>query len=193
MLTLSSPKSNASEQLRHASTLRSAAGLTSQPLRRNSERQTQFQGRASARNTRISRLLVLQGRNVALTGSAGGSPQTILQIHNGGAWEFFNNGQFRFTPTGLGTLVSTGLYPVVGNYSATNAGIQFAGSRSLTIGSTSRTTVTLRGNIFVQNGGIRASVLHQTTSSSAAVINNTPFSGGSNRTVTMSMNMVRIG
>lgn len=168
-------------------------------------RQQKFQNRSStvqqsgsfttSRNTRqVSRVFVLQGRNAfAVKIDGNGTPSTtgVRQMHNGGAWEFFNNGQFRFTPAGLGVVARTDLFPIVGTYRSTNNGIRFSGSRSSS-NLTSRNAAAIGGNIVVRNGAIRASVIQRTVTINAAVVNGTPFGNTIDRTVKIDMNMVRI-
>lgn len=202
MLTLSrSPNSS-----RLTDSSRRSAGLSSDSFNRDNALQFQFrvQNRSSAAQSNrsavssrngVGRLLLLQGRNPvvrSISGNGTQATQGVLQMHNGGSWEFFSGGQFRFTPAGLGTVARTDLYPIVGNYRSTSTGgISFFGSRS-SANLTSRNTAAVSGSIEVRNGAIVARVAQRTVLTNAAVINGTPFGNTIDRTVVLDMNMVRI-
>ncbi|QYO63906.1 hypothetical protein [Leptolyngbya sp. 7M] len=129
---------------------------------------------------------------VKVAGNGTSNVTGVRQMHNGGTWEFFNNGQFRFTPAGLGVVARTDLFPVVGNYRSTASGITFSGTRS-SANLTSRNAVGISGTIAARNGAIGATVLQRTININAAVVNGTPFGNTIDRTVRIDMNMARIG
>lgn len=200
--------SSRTQQLNPASIRSAASGLASETLnqtrplqqpslrlqKRSSAAQPNSFSTASA-NTRVSRLLVLQGRNASAVKVAGNGTSTVTlvrQMHSGGSWEFFNNGQFRFTPAGLGVVARTDLFPVVGTYRATASSISLSGSRS-SANSTSRNSVLISGTIVARNGRLTARILQRTVNVNAAVVNGTSFGSTIDRTVRIDMNMVRIG
>ena len=200
MLTVS--KSSSLSQT--ASSLRQSAALSSRAFSHdNNLQQPHFQSRSSASKStsfsggaarQVNRLLVLQGRNasaVKIGGNGTSSVTGVRQMHNGGAWEFFSNGRFRFTPAGLGVVARTDLFPIVGDYRSTNGRTSFSGFRS-SISSTSRNSATIRGNIVAQNGIIRATVIQRVVAINAVVVNGVSFRSAIDRTVRIDMNMVRI-
>lgn len=143
---------------------------------------------------RINRLFVFQGRSpsvLRVTGNGTRNTTGVQQMHNGGAWEFFSNGAFRFTPAGLGTVARTDLFPIVGRYQQSNGGLSFSGSRSSST-TTSRNFASVWGSFYRSGSGFRARVAQQTVSINAVVINGTSFGSTINRTVTLDMAMVRI-
>lgn len=143
---------------------------------------------------RVSRQFVFRGhspRVLSISGNGTRSTQTVQQMHQGGAWEFFSNGAFRFTPAGLGTIARTDLFPIVGTYQQTRNGISFAGSRSSSM-LTSRNFASLQGNFFIRNGALQANVAQRTVLINAARINNTPFGNTIDRTVVLNVQMVRV-
>lgn len=200
--------SSRAQQLNPASIRSAAAGLSPETLHQTRSLQQpsfRLQNRSSAAqptsfsnasaNTRASRLLVLQGRNasaVKVAGNGTSSVTLVRQMHSGGSWEFFRNGQFRFTPAGLGVVARTDLFPVVGTYRATASSISLSGSRS-SANSTSRNSVLISGTIAVRNGRLTARILQRTVNVNAAVVNGTSFGSTIDRTVRIDMNMVRIG
>lgn len=207
MQTLTYPSST--QQLSRASIRSIASGLASENLNqtrslqqpsfrlqnRSSAAQQNSFTTASANTRQVSRLLVLQGRNVSAVKVAGNGTSNVTsvrQMHSGGAWEFFSNGQFRFTPAGLGVVARTDLFPLVGTYRATASSITLSGSRS-SANSTSRNSVAISGTIVARNGGLAATVFQRTVNINAAVVNGTSFGNTIDRTVRIDMNMVRIG
>lgn len=182
----------AAEQLSHIRSLQ-------QPLFRLQNRSSAAQkniafSSASANTRQVNRPLALQGRNVSAVKVAGnGTPvvTSVTQMHNGGAWNFFSNGRFRFTPAGLGVVARTDLFPVVGTYRSTASNITFSGTRR-SADLTSRNAVEIRGTIVTRNGGFRATVFQRTVIIMASVVNGISFSNTIDRTVRINMNMVRI-
>ena len=200
MLTVS--KSSSLSQT--ASSLRQSAALSSRAFSHdNNLQQPHFQSRSSASKStsfsggaarQVNRLLVLQGRNAfafKIGGNGTSSVTGVQQMHNGGAWEFFSNGRFRFTPAGLGVVARTDLFPIVGDYRSTNDRTIFSGFRT-SISSTSRNSATIRGNIVAQNGIIRATVIQRVVAINAVVVNGVSFRSAIDQTVRIDMNMVRI-
>ena len=201
MLTVS--KSSSLSQT--ASSLRQSAALSSRAFSHdNNLQQPHFQSRSSASKStsfsggaarQVNRLLVLQGRNAfafKIGGNGTSSVTGVRQMHNGGAWEFFSNGQFRFTPAGLGVVARTDLFPIVGDYRSTNDRTIFSGFRT-SISSTSRNSAAIRGNIIVaRNGIIRATVIQRVVAINAVVVNGVSFRSAIDQTVRIDMNMVRI-
>jgi hypothetical protein len=185
--------------------LRKATGLQSGSLPQTSglsAKSTRFQNRSSSkqddsalstrRTAQNALIAIFSGRSprvTAITGNGTRSTQTVQAMHDGGRWDFFRNGQFRFTPRGLGTIARTDLFPIVGRFNVRGNTLNFAGSRS-SANLTSRNFASLQGQISLRTGAAR--VRQQTSIINAAVVNGTRFGSNTNRTVTLSMRMVRV-
>lgn len=182
---------------------RQAAGLQSGSLSQGSElsvKPARFQNRSSNQNAPLSSrrtakntlLAIFSGRSPRVTGVGGSgarSAQRVQAMHDGGRWDFFRNGQFRFTPRGLGTLARTDLFPIVGRFNVRGAILNFSGTRSSNI-PTSRGTASVQGQFSLRTGA--ATVTQQTTLINAAVVNGSRFGSNSNSIVRLDMRMVRV-
>ena len=133
----------------------------------------------------------LRGTNPVVTGVSGSTTSTYYarNMHNGGRWDFFRNGAFRFTPNGLGVYASSTLFPVTGRYRINGKILRFSGSRAANT-LTSRTSVSIVGAISLRNGAAR--INQHSVSIMAANVNNTGFGQTVDRTVGLSLRMVRI-
>lgn len=161
--------------------------------RSSAQRQSSL-GTTSINTQSVRRLFALQGFNPTAVKIAGnGTPvtTTIRQMHQRGTWEFFSNNRFRFTPTGVGTIARSDLFPIVGSYQANSRAISFSGSRSSST-SNSRNSASIQGSIFVQGNRFRASLNQRSVLTTVAVVNGTPFGNTIDRTVRVDMGMVRI-
>ncbi|PSB11224.1 hypothetical protein C7B61_11920 [filamentous cyanobacterium CCP1] len=183
---------------------RQAAGLQSGSLSQGSElsvKPARFQNRSSNQNASLSSrrtaqntlLAIFSGRSPRVTGVGGNSgarsAQRVQAMHNGGRWDFFRNGQFRFTPRGLGTLARTDLFPIVGRFNVRGNILNFSGTRS-SGNLTSRNFSAIQGQLSLRSG--IANVRQQTSIINGAVINGSRFGSNSNSIVAMTMRMVRI-
>jgi hypothetical protein len=119
------------------------------------------------------------------------STQDVQAMHRGGIWEFFSNGQFRFTPSGLGTVTRTDLYPIVGNFSQPGGSVDFSGSRGSS-DLTSRNFAAISGNLFGNNGEVKANIVQRTVLIKASRVNGNNFGSTSDRSIALSMTMIRI-
>lgn len=149
--------------------------------------------RSSARNIRL--VGAFRARNPlrirSIRGS--GSATRLRQSQVGGLWEFFSNRLFRFTPRGIGTVVRSDLFPVVGRYRLSRGSITVSGQRQSSFGLGGGATVFVDG-VFTRgrNGQIAARIVQSTTSSSAFVGIGGPISGGSSNTYDFTIRMARI-
>lgn len=142
--------------------------------------------------SRASWGFALRGFNPHVTGISGNgtsSTYTVQQMHNGGTWQFFRNGVFRFVPRGLGTFARTDLFPVTGNYRVNGSILRFSGSRTSS-SLTSRNFASVSGQISLRSG--QADVTQRTVLNMTANINNTPFGQTIDRTVRLNLQMVRV-
>jgi hypothetical protein len=91
-------------------------------------------------------------------------------------WQFNADGTFYFAPT---YHVRSDLYPMMGRYQVQGNQVVFSAATSSQIGSTGMASAMIDGVIdFSQNAPV-VTMSWVSSSGSAAVINNTPFSGGS--------------
>jgi hypothetical protein len=167
--------------------------LSSRSLNRAS---SSFTGQRQQRASRPQLLAVFQGQRIfQLNQTAGDVRQasitSLQQTHQGGQWSFFSNGQFVFRPQGIGTVVSSSLFPLAGTYRSTQSGISFSGSRS-TSATTGGTTVAIRGSISAaSNGTLVGRVVQETSSTNAAVVNGQGFGNNRYKYIDFSMTMAR--
>jgi hypothetical protein len=152
--------------------------------------------RAIVKASRVRRIGFFRGRNPLRISSISGtaSPTRLRQSHIGGVWEFFNNRLFRFTPRGIGTVVRSDLFPVVGTYSSNRQQITFRGQRF------SRTSFGTGAGVFLdgtfnlsRNGRVTARIVQSTFSSSAFVGIGGAISSGTQNTFRFSIRMSRRG
>ena len=189
MVTLSKPV-NAHPHAISGSLLSADRLLTTNPLSNSQSFRLGQRSSLLQESTRAKRNFTLRGTNPVVTGVSGnGSTSTynVEQMHNGGTWNFFRNGSFRFTPNGLGVFARTDLFPITGRYQGSNT-IRFTGSRSSS-DLTSRNSATVTGRISLRSGV--ASVSQRTVLIMSANINNTPFNQTIDRTVQLNLQMVR--
>jgi hypothetical protein len=119
------------------------------------------------------------------------SVTTLQQSYQGGKWFFYNNGQFVFQPQGIGTVVSSSLYPITGTYRATQSSLSFSGSRTASV-TTGRTTVALQGSITASsNGTLVGRMVQEVSSVGAAVVGGQGFGGNQYKYIDFSMTMAR--
>lgn len=148
---------------------------------------------STQRSAKNSLLAIFQGRSPVVTGVGGNSgarsSARVQAMHNGGNWELYRNGAFRFTPRGLGTLARTDLFPIVGRFSARNGVVSFSGTRR-SGNLTSRNFATVRGAFSLRTGSAR--VVQQTSIANAAFVNGGRFGSNSNSVVALNLRMVRI-
>jgi hypothetical protein len=173
--------------------LSQGSGLSVKPARFQNRSSNQNNSLSSSRRTAKNTLLaIFSGRSPRVTGVGGSgarSAQRVQAMHNGGRWDFFRNGQFRFTPRGLGTLARTDLFPIVGRFNVRGAILNFSGTRS-SGNLTSRNSSAIRGQFSLKTGA--ATVLQQTSMINAAVVNGGRFGSNSNSIVRLNMRMVRV-
>lgn len=152
--------------------------------------------KSSVQASRVRRIGLFRGRNplqiFSLSGNA--SPTRLQQSHVGGVWEFFNNGRFRFTPRGIGTVVRSDLFPVTGSYSSNRRQVAFRGQRLTRSSLGTGAGVFINGNITrSRNGRVTARITQSSFSSSAFVGIGGPISGGSQNTFNFAIRMRQRG
>lgn len=151
---------------------------------------------AVVRSSQVRRIGIFRGRNPlrirSITGT--GSATRLRQSHVGGVWEFFNNGVFRFTPRGIGTIVRSDLFPVVGTYTSNRRRISFQGQR------TSRISIGISASVFIdgtfrlsRNNRVIARIVQSTVSSTAFTGIGGGISTGSQNTFNFAIRMNRGG
>ncbi|MEL6225027.1 MAG: hypothetical protein AAFR31_20540 [Cyanobacteria bacterium J06627_8] len=172
----------------------SSSLVTNRIQRRSSS--TGLSSQATPQAARVRRIGLFRGRNplriFSIRGT--GSPTRLRQSHVGGVWEFFNNGLFRFTPRGIGTVVRSDFFPVVGRYASNRRRISFRGQRL------SQNSFGTGGGVFIngtftrsRNGRVTARIVQSTFSSSAFVGIGGGISTGSQNTFNFAIRMRRRG
>jgi hypothetical protein len=187
------------------SSMRQTSGFQPSPLSRSSDlstRSVRFQHRSSANRFGLTPTpnavwnnitAVFRGRNPRVTAVGGNrgiqSAAQVRSMHQPGTWEFSSNGQFRFTPRGLGIIARTDLFPIVGRYSRQGNIIRFSGARS-SANLVSINTSSIRGWFSLGTGGAR--VIQQTSRTAVSGFGAGTFGAGSNSIVSMNLRMVRV-
>lgn len=178
-----------------ASTLSKSSDLSAQSVRFQSRSSSnQLDLRSASRNIAQNNIIaIFRGRNPRVTQFAGSRGQQeaprVQSMHRRGKWEFGRDGQFRFTPRGLGTIARTDLFPIVGRYKQQGNTIRFSGSRSSgNLGSV--TTSSIRGRFILGRG--QARIVQKTSRNIAAEFGGGTFGSNSNSIVYLNLRMVRI-
>lgn len=153
---------------------------------------------ATRRSRRQPKLLTsFRGTSVRFNRTVGDIRSSSLNLHRqmnvGGVWAFFNNGQFAYVPRGVGSLVSSSLYPIVGRYRVRRNTITFDGSRSYSYRFSGYTSVQIQGRFTrSRNGRVVARYVSETASVLAAVVNGSRFGSNSYKYIDSSVAMRRL-